>query len=444
MKKTVLFTLLIMAHVLAMAQASGGQIKRSTKKQVEAKPSVKNKQAPNPNTPNPVVPLYMYIDRNTGMYGYQNEEGVVVVPPKYDTKYSGNYYFVYTEFCFLSSNRPEVGEFYEGMALVADSCGYGYINMEGKEVIPCQYKMALPFSEGLAAVKDKKTDKWGYINKKGEIIIPFQYRYPRSFTEGYAFVEKEENKWAYIDKKGNNITPWEDSWTGYNFFVEGRAQIKRNDKYGYIDYSGKTIIPCIFDHGLFFMGKYAIVQNNSKYGVIDRKGNFVVSPKYNKIDRIVDSYVFVLGDNNKNGVVDVFGNQIIPFEYSSIRYAGNSIFIVGIIDKSGRMRYGFIHANGSVIWGIELENAYGYNKGLASVRKNGKWGFVDTKGALVIPFKYDDSRDFGEDGMAFVKLDNLWTTIDTKGNVLTPYGDINQANKYRAEAKKKLGKSRAK
>lgn len=431
---------------LMMAQVSGGQVKRPVKKQqAETMPSKKkatiNSLSSSTKSKAHVGDLHMYGDEKTGKYGYTDDAGNIVVPPKYDFKYSGDYYFAYTEFCFLSGSHPEVGEFYEEMALVADSCGYGFIDKNGKEVIKCQYMMALPFSEGLAAVKDKKTEKWGYINKKGEVVIPFLYRYPRSYTEGYAFVEKEENKWAYIDKRGNNITPWEDSFTGYNFFVEGRAQIKRDGKYGYIDYSGKTVIPCKFDHGSFFYGKYAIVQNESKYGVINRTGNYVVIPKYKKIDRIVDPYVFVVGENNKEGVVDVFGNQILPFEYSSVRYAGDKIFIIGIIDNSGRMRYGFIHANGSIISGIELEKAYGYRMGLASVKKNGKWGFIDKKGNVVIPSKYDDSRDFEEDGMAFVKLGNLWASIDTKGNVLTPYADVDEAYKYRSEARKKLGKS---
>lgn len=443
MKRVLFFTSLLLLPILAMAQGAGGQVKRPVKKQQAEtippkKKGTKNLSSSSTKPKAYAVKLHMYEDKNTGKYGYTDDVGNIVVPPKYDSKYSGRYYFTYTEFCFLNGSRPEVGDFYDEMALVADSCGYGFIDKNGKEVIKCQYMMALPFSEGLAAVEDKKTKKWGYINKKGEVVIPFLYRYPRSFTEGYAFVEKEENKWAYIDKRGHNITPWEDSWTGYNFFVEGRAQIKRNGKYGYIDYGGKTVIPCVFDHGYFFMGKYAIVQNNSKYGVINRTGKYVVLPKYDKIDRIVDSYVFVQGDNKKEGVVDVSGNQIIPFEYSRIRYAGNNIFIVGIIDKSGRMQSGFIHANGSNIWGIELEEAYGYKMGLAPVRKNGKWGFIDKKGALVIPFKYDDSRDFDEDGMAFVKLGNLWASIDVKGNVITPFGDITQANIYRAEARKKL------
>lgn len=431
---------------LMMAQGAGGQVKRPVKKQQAGaippkKKGTKNLPPSYTQSKTHVGELHMFKDERTNKFGYTDDAGNVIVPAKYSYSYGKQSYFIQTEFCFLSNERPEIGVFYDGMAMVADSCGYGYIDKNGKEVIKCQYHIVLPFSEGLAAVKDKNTMKWGYINKKGEIVIPFLYRYPRSFTEGYAFVEKEKDKWAYIDKRGNNITPWEDSWTGYNFFVEGRAQIKRDGKYGYIDYSGKNVIPCKFDHGYFFNGKYAIVEKNGKYGVINRTGNYVVIPKYFKIDRVVDPYVFVIGDNKKEGVVDVFGNQILPFEYSSVRYAGDKIFIIGIIDELGRMRYGFIHANGSIIMGIELEKAFGFNMGLASVCKNGKWGFVDKKGTLIIPIKYDDSRDFSDDGMAFVKLGNLWASIDTKGNVVTPYGDINQANKYRAEARKKLGKS---
>lgn len=447
MMRFLITIVMILLPSLMMGQASGGQVKRPVKKQqAETIPSKKkaamNSLSSSTKPKAHVGDLHMYGDEETGKYGYTDDAGNIIVPPKYDYKYSGRYYFAYTEFCFLSGSHPEVGEFHDEMALVADSCGYGFIDKNGKEVIKCQYMMALPFSEGLAAVKDKKTEKWGFINKKGEVVIPFLYRYPRSFTEGYAFVEIDKDKWAYIDKRGNNITPWEDSFTGYNFFVDGLAQIKRDGKFGYIDNSGKTVIPCIFDHGSFFYGEYAIVQNDSKYGVINRTGNYVVAPKYKYINRIEDSYVFVQNDNNKKGVIDVFGNQIIPFDYSSIGYAGDSIFIIGISDKLGLNRqYGFTHANGSIIWEIELEKAYGYKMGLASVKKNGKWGFIDKRGKLIIPFKYDDSRDFEEDGMAFIQLGNLWASIDTKGNILTPYSDVDQAYKYRAEARKKHGKS---
>ena len=260
MRRVLFIIVFLLVPSLIMAQVSGGQVKRPVKKyQAEVMPS-KKKGTTKPSslamkqTTN-VGELHMFEDERTKKFGYTDDAGNVIVPAKYSYSYGSYSYFAQTEFCFLSGERPEIGVFYDGMAMVADSCGYGFIDKNGKEVIKCQYHLILPFSEGLAAVKDKNTMKWGYINKKGEVVIPFLYRYPRSFTEGYAFVEKEENKWAYIDKRGHNITPWEDSWTGYNFFVEGRAQIKRNGKYGYIDYSGKTVIPCVFDHGFFFHGE---------------------------------------------------------------------------------------------------------------------------------------------------------------------------------------------
>ena len=91
-----------------------------------------------------------------------------------------------------------IRDFSEGMAIVSEGGvienfflrdeRYGYINEEGKEIIPCIYEEVEDFSEGLASVK--KDGKWGYINKDGKEIIPFIYDSVRSFSEGLASVEK--------------------------------------------------------------------------------------------------------------------------------------------------------------------------------------------------------------------------------------------------------------
>ena len=57
--------------------------------------------------------------------------------------------------------------------------------------------------------------------------------------------------------------------------------------------------------------------------------------------------------------------------------------------------------------------------GLASVRLNGKWGFVDTTGSEVIPCKYDYAYGFFE-GFAKVELDDKWGFIDTTGREVIP------------------------
>ena len=60
-----------------------------------------------------------------------------------------------------------------------------------------------------------------------------------------------------------------------------------------------------------------------------------------------------------------------------------------------------------------------YYEGLAWVKLNGKWGFIDKTGKEVIPIKYDGAWYFSE-GLASVKLNDKWGFIDKAGKEVTP------------------------
>lgn len=60
-----------------------------------------------------------------------------------------------------------------------------------------------------------------------------------------------------------------------------------------------------------------------------------------------------------------------------------------------------------------------YCEGLKAVEQDGKWGFVDQDGELVIPHRYHYARSF-HDGLAMVKLYGKWGYIDWFGNELIP------------------------
>ena len=98
--------------------------------------------------------------------------------------------------------------FSEGAAIVCinESLLYGFVNKEGKEISPCCYCQALPYSEGLAAVAISIQGgcRWGYINKKGETVLPFKYSIASSFTNGIAKVGLH-NKTFYINPEGYEI-----------------------------------------------------------------------------------------------------------------------------------------------------------------------------------------------------------------------------------------------
>src|SRR5581483_4450074 len=98
------------------------------------------------------------------------------------------------------------------------------------------------FSEGLACVPTNDVTmkypfesganpqfKWGYINKKGEQVIDFRFDEANAFSEGLAAVS-ENVKADDVDKKtGEHLTPPP--------FSKG----------GYIDKTGKYVIPPQFD-----------------------------------------------------------------------------------------------------------------------------------------------------------------------------------------------------
>ena len=56
-----------------------------------------------------------------------------------------------------------------------------------------------------------------------------------------------------------------------------------------------------------------------------------------------------------------------------------------------------------------------FSEGLARVKKDGKWGYMNKEGEEVIPCKYDSVLDFSE-GLAIVKKDGKAFTIDRFGN----------------------------
>lgn len=89
--------------------------------------------------------------------------------------------------------------------------------------------------------------------------------------------------------------------------------------------------------------------------------------------------------------------------------------------------YQGIDTNGNVLFTIEAEFVYPFNDGMACIKQlnliNNKWergyGFINTKGEIVIPCKFEDARKF-VDNRAWVKKEGEahWTLINKKGEVI--------------------------
>lgn len=80
-------------------------------------------------------------------------------------------------------------------------------------------------------------------------------------------------------------------------------------------------------------------------------------------------------------------------------------------------KWGFIDRTGTVVIQPQFDDAGCFRNGIAPVEKNKKWGYVDQKGNVVIDFVWDWASDFYEN-RALVMSGRLWGYIDTKGSVV--------------------------
>ena len=67
-------------------------------------------------------------------------------------------------------------------------------------------------------------------------------------------------------------------------------------------------------------------------------------------------------------------------------------------------KWGYIDLTGKVVIAPHFDGAHCFYEGLAAVRLDGKWGFIDPTGKLVIPADYTSLTDFS-DGLSSVFID---------------------------------------
>jgi hypothetical protein len=80
-------------------------------------------------------------------------------------------------------------------------------------------------------------------------------------------------KHGYIDETGKEVIPFK--YDEAEDFSEGIALVRLNDKFGYIDKTGKEIIPLKYDDAFNFFGGLARVILNDKQFYIDKTGKCV-------------------------------------------------------------------------------------------------------------------------------------------------------------------------
>jgi WG containing repeat len=314
----------------------------------------------------------------------------------------------------LPPNHYSFRGFSEGLAAIrmphvsiAKEPGLGYIDRTGKIVIPPKFidweglRGGENFAEGLAAFVSPIPDRQGryltgYMNKTGKVVIPAKFAdNPGNFVKGMALVkvynksnQQGETRYAFIDRQGKILfeKPKTFTVTDYSVFSEGLAPVQINEQWGFINQSGKLVIPANFinlrhnnkfSDGLAPVGSTEVCGKGSQYGYIDRTGKFVIPAKFSQARSFSEGLAAVKVDNGDKslwGYIDQTGNYVIPPTFFDV------------FPEPGDFHEGLA--------AVSIKKA-------KSVTDNSLTGFIDRTGKFVIPPQFNQGCGDFSQGLAY-------------------------------------------
>lgn len=208
----------------------------------------------------------------------------------------------------------------------------------------------------------------------------------------------------------SSINKYDDieSWELYRIQVGG--------KYGFINEHGNIVIEPQFDRAYWYFGDgVCYAEIGGQKGLINTDGEFVLylDNTFSWVRQFQNGIATFNDNNNKIGVIEKSGEIILPAIYKNI--ARDESYGLIIEDTLGNC--GYVNNKGQLIVPCKYDAVNGFHEGLMVVATSDKCGYVDTAGVWVLDAIYDDARGFGE-GYARVKMNGKWSFIDHNGNIV--------------------------
>lgn len=352
--------------------------------------------------------------------------------------------------------------FYQGYKIINGEHKYGILNSQGKEVLPFENEKAwesTPFyytlnnNHDLLKIGNIET-KETYFEITGQPFLGsahirsydinekrIQYVYNITNAQGLRsiyhlekkkffssstfhyeqilngyetfIVEDKNGKKGLADANGKLLTGFE-----YDFLEQPAFQLQsdlvfayKNNKVGFIDGKGKVVIPIIHEPVKNALG--GIIPNEADYGFsndlklngkiihYDEKGNKMSPSKYNLPEDVKFASIHVGRQNTVIAYTDKF-MIIDPFN-KRIAYDYNLDLDGTLTDKQPKKDFEYLYFDG----------------GIEPFVKNGKYGYFDVWGNVVVEPIYDKASPMTILGYCYVMKDNEYFLIDNKGNRLS-------------------------
>lgn len=374
-----------------------------------------------------------------GKYGVINLKGNQLIKPQYDQINVDGYSNDengYKNAGYIVGNKTEEGY------------RYGYIDIDGKMLLETEYNEIQRITEvkendiyliaakngqyGLFKNKEQvigneyqsitynltdetlilqKTKKFGVANLDGKIIIPVEYKQIDN-TGIYIYATNEDGTEKVYTKEGtevqadSNIAILETSNENYKIKIDNT----NGTVYSIIDKNDNTITKQNYSYIEYLSDDNFIVSLDGKLGVINSNNEIKIDIKYDSIEKLqnTDFVTTTLAKDKTTQIYDKNINKLCDLPNANI-----------VVEKEYIKIYNDEVTKYFSLSGKEISSkeALKGNK-IFATSNNGKWGFVDSNGNIILDYQYEKATDVNEYGFAGIKLGGKWGVVNSEGKVV--------------------------
>ena len=388
--------------------------------------------------------------KKDGKYGVINIKGAVLVKPQYDKVEADKFYEEengYRNSGYVVSKTTEEGY------------RYGYVNLEGKEILQTKYNdlyrvtetngedvyiicaengkyglfkndrkiidneyQSLIYNESNNTITALKGKKYGIISLNGKTIVPLEYK-QIDITGDYIYAKTTDENTKIFDATGKQTDMSENTAiinvdnTNYKIHID-----TINDKTAYSIYENdKKLTNNEYMYIQYLYDNYFVACNtNGKLGIIDSNEKTKLEFNYNSIQKIEDTKM-VQAINNDTKMTEIYSekiSKIVELKNAVIQVNDNYLKVFNDNDVK------YLSKDGQEITNIDVFT----NNKIFAKKYNDKWGFIDASGKEIVDFKYEKVTDINKYGFAGIKLNGKWGVIDNEGKIIVePSYELNDS-----------------
>ena len=300
----------------------------------------------------------------------------------------------------------------ENALLIKKDGKYGVANDEGRIILDVAYTEITNLGKDNNAgyiVKDD-TGLYGIVDNSKNVVLANNYQEIQKVYGNNLYVVTQDGKQKVVNSSGEDV------------LTQGFEQI--------------SAILKTQDQGVIYV-------SNGQYGVMTLTGEVKIPAQYSNLVE-AKANTFIATKDGKQGIVDIDNNEKVPFNYTSISYnetgdiyiAEDENFNSNIMNSNFEIKQTgiLIEVNtDSGYFELRQDDDYKYynfrfeeqnvkdvlsNNTLFLDKKDNMYGYLDKNGKVVVEYKYDDATEQNEYGYSAVKKDGKWGVINSKGEVV--------------------------